>query len=93
MCFRGSELISWLGSQDLVVNPSRWLETGPLTLLEAWDCGTPVIGTDMGGIREFMTSAGHSEMLFKNEDHLDLAIGFSAFYGGLSLYLQLLYLG
>ena len=61
---QGAHLADWLRTLDLAVLPSRCLETGPLTLLEAWDRGTPVIGTDLGGIRDFMTAAGLSEFLF-----------------------------
>lgn len=65
---RGGELRDWIVSQDLIVLPSRWLETGPLTLLEAWDAGTPVIGTDRGGIRDFMTANGLGVCLHAPED-------------------------
>ena len=39
---------------DLVVVPSRWLETGPLVVLEAFAAGTPVLGTRLGGIAELV---------------------------------------
>jgi glycosyltransferase involved in cell wall biosynthesis len=60
----GAELTNWLRTLDLVVIPSRWLETGPLTLLEAWDEEVPVLGADLGGIREFMSEAGLERLLF-----------------------------
>jgi glycosyltransferase involved in cell wall biosynthesis len=34
--------------------PSRWLETGPLVVLEAFAAGTPVLGMDRGGIAELV---------------------------------------
>jgi glycosyltransferase involved in cell wall biosynthesis len=40
---------------DLVVVPSRWLETGPLVVLEAFAAGTPVVGTRLGGIAELVS--------------------------------------
>lgn len=40
---------------DLVAVPSRWLETGPLVVLEAFGAGTPVIGSNLGGIAELVT--------------------------------------
>lgn len=70
---RGTELKRWLQDLDLVVIPSRWLETGPLTLLEAWDQSTPVIGTNAGGIQDFIAGAGHLECLFQNESPHELA--------------------
>jgi len=36
------------------VVPSTWLETGPLTVLEAFAAGLPVAGSDLGGIRELL---------------------------------------
>ncbi len=73
---QGNALREWLQTVDLVVIPSRWLETGPLTLLEAWDVGTPVIGSDMAGIRDFMAANGLQSMLFEmgNVDALVAAI-------------------
>jgi glycosyltransferase involved in cell wall biosynthesis len=40
---------------DLVVVPSRWLETGPLVVLEAFAVGTPVLGARLGGIAELVS--------------------------------------
>jgi glycosyltransferase involved in cell wall biosynthesis len=39
---------------DLEVVPSTWLETGPLTVLEAFTVGLPVAGSDLGGIMELL---------------------------------------
>jgi glycosyltransferase involved in cell wall biosynthesis len=39
---------------DLVAVPSRWMETGPLVVLEAFAAGVPVLGADRGGIRELV---------------------------------------
>jgi glycosyltransferase involved in cell wall biosynthesis len=64
----GADLAAWLRRLDLVVIPSRWPETGPLTLLEAWDQGTPVIGTASGGLRDFMNANGLTELTFPVED-------------------------
>ncbi len=35
--------------------PSRWLETGPLVVLEAFAAGIPILGMDRGGIGEIVT--------------------------------------
>jgi glycosyltransferase involved in cell wall biosynthesis len=40
---------------DLVVAPSRCLETGPLVVLEAFAAGTPVLGARLGGIAELVS--------------------------------------
>lgn len=70
---RGGELTDWLGTLDLVVIPSRCVETGPLTLLEAWDCGVPAVGADLGGIGEFMRAARMESLLFPPDDPEGLA--------------------
>ena len=38
-----------------MVVPSRWLETGPLVVLEAFAAGTPVLGARLGGIAELVS--------------------------------------
>jgi glycosyltransferase involved in cell wall biosynthesis len=35
--------------------PSRWYENQPMTILEAFACGVPVIGSRIGGIPELVT--------------------------------------
>jgi glycosyltransferase involved in cell wall biosynthesis len=39
---------------DLVAVPSRWLETGPLVVIEAFAAGTPVLGARRGGVAELV---------------------------------------
>src|SRR5207245_4670330 len=43
-----------LSAYDFVAVPSRWLETGPLVVLEAFAAGVPVIGSRLGGIAELI---------------------------------------
>jgi len=40
---------------DFIVVPSRWLETGPLVIYEAFAVGTPIVGARLGGIAELVT--------------------------------------
>ena len=47
------EIPEYYASAELFVLPSVW-EGHPLTLLEAWAAGTPVIATDVEGIAEFV---------------------------------------
>ena len=42
-------------SATAVVLPSRWHENQPMTILEAFACGVPVIGTSLGGIPELIS--------------------------------------
>lgn len=44
-----------LAGFDVLAVPSQWLETGPLVVLEAFAVGTPIVGSDLGGIRELVT--------------------------------------
>jgi glycosyltransferase involved in cell wall biosynthesis len=46
------EVIALLRRYHLLGVPSRWLETGPLVVLEAFAAGTPVIGSNLGGIAD-----------------------------------------
>ena len=50
-----SEVIPTLKQYSALVVPSRWMETGPLVVLEAFAAGIPVIGSNLGGIRELVT--------------------------------------
>jgi glycosyltransferase involved in cell wall biosynthesis len=45
----------FLASIDALIVPSQWLETGPLVALEAFAAKRPVIGSDLGGIREIVS--------------------------------------
>jgi glycosyltransferase involved in cell wall biosynthesis len=61
-----------LNQLDILVIPSLWLETGPLVLLESWAVGTPVIGTNRGGIAELIKNRCGG-LLFNSGDASDLA--------------------
>jgi len=38
----------------VVAVPSRWPDVAPLVVTEAWSVGTPVVGTELGGLGEFL---------------------------------------
>ena len=48
------QVISLLREYHILAVPSRWLETGPLVILEAFAAGTPVIGSALGGIADLV---------------------------------------
>ena len=48
---------------DLVVIPPIWAETFCYTLSEAWACGIPVIGTDIGAVGERIRETGAGWLL------------------------------
>jgi glycosyltransferase involved in cell wall biosynthesis len=47
-------VLSALANFELLAVPSQWLETGPLVVLEAQAVGTPVLGSNLGGIAELI---------------------------------------
>jgi len=49
-----AEVHGFLRQLDALVIPSVTMETGPMTVLEAWDVGTPVVGSDLGGLHELL---------------------------------------
>ena len=48
------KVVSVMAEYDLIAVPSRWLETGPLVVLEAFAAGVPVLGSNLGGIAELV---------------------------------------
>lgn len=61
-----SEVVSVLRDYHVLAVPSRWLETGPLVVLEAFAAGVPVIGMDRGGISELLQD-GENGLLVNDE--------------------------
>ncbi|MCB1703170.1 MAG: glycosyltransferase family 4 protein, partial [Halioglobus sp.] len=51
---QGNELKKLLSEATCVVVPSEWYENCPMTILEAFAAGRPVIGADIGGIPELI---------------------------------------
>ncbi len=66
------QLLSALAGSTACVVPSRWMETGPLVVLESFAVGTPVVGSRFGGIAELVQD-GHDGLLFDLEDRVGLA--------------------
>ena len=64
---RGSERLTLFANLDALLVPSQWLETGPLVVLEAFAAGVPVIGSDLGGIKE-LVSDDRNGILVPHED-------------------------
>jgi glycosyltransferase involved in cell wall biosynthesis len=61
------DIVSLLASYHLLAVPSRWMETGPLVVLEAFAAGTPVLGSNLGGIAEWVTH-GENGLLVHFDD-------------------------
>jgi glycosyltransferase involved in cell wall biosynthesis len=67
-----SEQPAALARLDALVVPSVWIETGPLTVLEAFAAGVPVLGSDLSGINEWVRE-GENGWLFPPGDSVALA--------------------
>ena len=50
-----------------VVLPSEWYENGPMSVLESYALGTPVLGADIGGIPEMIRN-GETGGIFPSEN-------------------------
>lgn len=51
---RGKELTDLVRNAYFVVVPSEWYENNPMTIIESYSVGTPVIGAKIGGIPEIV---------------------------------------
>lgn len=67
-----SETIAAIRGAQFLIFPSEWYECFPLTLIEAFACGVPVIVSRLGAMEEIVQS-GRTGLLFRSGDPLDLA--------------------
>lgn len=65
----GDELYKTIALAKFSVIPSEWYENNPLSVIESLTLGTPVIGSDIGGIPELVVN-GETGFLF-NPGHID----------------------
>jgi glycosyltransferase involved in cell wall biosynthesis len=68
----GEALWTQVRQARAVVLPSEWYENGPMSLLEAYALGKPVIGANIGGIPE-MIKVGETGLLFSSSKVIELA--------------------
>jgi glycosyltransferase involved in cell wall biosynthesis len=62
----GIELQDLIKSASFVIVPSEWYENNPMTIVESYSLGTPVIGSNMGGIPEIIEE-GKTGYIFRNK--------------------------
>lgn len=67
-----TDLPALLNTLDVIVIPSSSFESSPLAALEAFACGVPVIGSDLGGTPELIEE-GRTGFVFHANDEKDLA--------------------
>lgn len=65
----------------LTVLPSVWYENCPMSILESFAVGTPVVGSRIGGIPELIDD-GVDGLLFEPGNAVDLATALSRMMGG-----------
>lgn len=73
----GEDLHALIRGARAVALPSEWYENAPISVLEAYALGTPVIGADIGGIPE-MIDAGSTGWLFASGNAEELAAALTA---------------
>lgn len=61
----GGELAELVRSARFVCVPSEWYENNPMTIVEAYSMGVPVIGANIGGIPEIVEE-GQTGFLFES---------------------------
>lgn len=60
---KGNELYEIIKNASFVIVPSEWYENNPMTIIESYFLGKPVIGADIGGISEIINN-GETGFLF-----------------------------
>jgi glycosyltransferase involved in cell wall biosynthesis len=66
------EILAAMKSASLLITPSLWYEGFPMTVVEAFACGTPVVCSRLGGLREIVED-GSTGLHFNPGDAEDLA--------------------
>lgn len=64
---QGEALTELIANAFFVVVPSEWYENNPMTIVEAYRFGAPVIGANIGGIPEIINE-GETGFLFESRD-------------------------
>lgn len=69
---QGKELNQLVANALFTVYPSEWYENCPFSVMESQACGTPVLGSGIGGIPELIED-GETGLLFMPGDIKDLS--------------------
>lgn len=57
------QVVPTLRSYDALAVPSQCFETGPMVVLDAFEAGIPVLGSNLGGIRELVSQGDDGWLL------------------------------
>lgn len=67
----GKELTDLVENAYFIIVPSEWYENNPMTIIEGYAAGVPVIGANIGGIPEIIND-GETGYLFTSANTADL---------------------
>jgi glycosyltransferase involved in cell wall biosynthesis len=68
----GKEIVDLIENCSFVMVPSEWYENNPMTIVESFSLGKPVIGSRVGGIPELINS--NTGFIFEMGDEESLAL-------------------
>lgn len=60
-----------IAESKALILPTQWYEGFPMTILEGWSCGTPVIGSNIGNVGDIIND-GITGVKFQHDDVKDL---------------------
>ncbi len=66
------EAIKLIGGARMLIMPTQWYEGFPMTIVEAFSVGTPVLVSDLGNAGDLVT-AGRTGLKFRYDDPASLA--------------------
>ena len=67
-----AEIMAWIRGSSFIVLPSLWFEGCPMTVIEAYACGVPVIASRLGTLEEIVLQ-DETGLLFPANDAARLA--------------------
>ena len=67
----GDKLTEIIAKAFFVIVPSEWYENNPMTIVESYHLGVPVLGADIGGIPEIIVN-GKTGFIFQPKNYEDL---------------------
>jgi len=68
---KGKELEDFICNAHFVIVPSEWYENNPMSIVEAYSFGIPVIGSNLGGIPEIILD-GKTGFIFEAKNSVEL---------------------
>jgi glycosyltransferase involved in cell wall biosynthesis len=77
-----NELKEILRHAEFLILPSEWYENNPISVLESFALGTPVLGANIGGIPELIKNEKYG-LLFESKNEEDLISKINYYYNHL----------